>query len=248
MAEQWTPGIHAVNELLKRRPEDVQRLLLLEGRRDKRLAGIEQAASKAGIRIERVSKQELDQQCELPHQGVLASVRGQQQGLDEQQLPALLDALDEPALLLVLDGITDPHNLGACLRSADAAGVHAVIIPRDKSAPVNATVRKVASGAAESIAVVSVTNLARCLEGLKERGIWLVGASDDATETLYQRDLGGPIALVMGAEGKGLRRLTRETCDFLVSIPMAGAVSSLNVSVATGVCLFEAVRQRQAGR
>ncbi len=145
---------------------------------------------------------------------------------------------------MVLDEITDPHNLGACLRSAGAAGVHAVIIPRDRSANLNATVRKVASGAAETVNLVVVTNLARCLQQLKERGIWLVGTDANAEKSLYEQELAGPLALVMGSEGRGLRRLTREKCDFLVSIPMAGAVSSLNVSVATGILLFEAIRQR----
>jgi 23S rRNA (guanosine2251-2'-O)-methyltransferase len=145
---------------------------------------------------------------------------------------------------LVLDEITDPHNLGACLRSAGAAGVHAVIIPRDRSANLNATVRKVASGAAETVNLVVVTNLARCLQQLKERGIWLVGTDANAEKSLYEQELSGPLALVMGSEGRGLRRLTREKCDFLVSIPMPGVVSSLNVSVATGILLFEAIRQR----
>jgi 23S rRNA (guanosine2251-2'-O)-methyltransferase len=164
--------------------------------------------------------------------------------LDERGLDALLDSLSTPALLLVLDEVTDPHNLGACLRTADAAGVHAVIVPKDRSAQLNMTVRKVACGAAETIAFVAVTNLSRTLESLQERGIWIAGAAGEAQSTLYETDLRVPIAIVMGSEGKGLRRLTREHCDYLMSIPMAGALSSLNVSVATGLCLFEAVRQR----
>ena len=156
----------------------------------------------------------------------------------------MLDKLEREPLLLVLDGITDPHNLGACLRVADATGVDAVIVPKDKSSSLNATVRKVASGAAESVNFIVVTNLQRCLESLQKRDIWLVGTADEASKTVYEQELTGPLALVMGSEDKGLRRLTRQTCDFLVSIPMAGEVSSLNVSVATGVCLFEAVRQR----
>ena len=156
----------------------------------------------------------------------------------------MLEELQNPALLLVLDGVTDPHNLGACLRSADAAGVDAVIVPKDKSADLNATVRKVACGAAEVIPFVRVTNLARTLEGLKQRGVWLYGTAGEAENTIYNSDLTGSLAIVMGAEGAGLRRLTRETCDHLVKLPMAGSVSSLNVSVATGVCLFEVVRQR----
>jgi 23S rRNA (guanosine2251-2'-O)-methyltransferase len=163
---------------------------------------------------------------------------------DARFLTQMLDSLERDPLLLVLDGITDPHNLGACLRTADAAGVDAIIVPKDKSASLNTTVRKVASGAAESLNFVVVTNLQRCLEALKERGIWLVGTADEAKRSVYDQELTGAVALIMGSEGKGLRRLTRETCDFLVSIPMSGDVSSLNVSVATGVCLFEAVRQR----
>jgi 23S rRNA (guanosine2251-2'-O)-methyltransferase len=164
----------------------------------------------------------------------------------EADLWAHLEALDHPPLVLVLDGVTDPHNLGACLRSADAAGVDAVILPKDKSASVTPVVRKVACGAAETVPLHAATNLARVLKGLKERGIWLYGAAGEARSSLYAQDLTGPAALVLGSEGAGLRRLTREHCDFLVHLPMAGAVSSLNVSVATGVCLFEVVRQRTA--
>jgi len=164
----------------------------------------------------------------------------------EPMLDELLDRSEAPPLLLVLDGVTDPHNLGACLRTADAAGALAVIVPKDKSATLNATVRKVACGAAEVVPLVAVTNLARTLEKLQKRGVWIVGTAGEASQELYSQDLSGPIALVMGAEGKGMRRLTREHCDYLVRLPMAGSVSSLNVSVATGVCLFEALRQRRA--
>ena len=156
----------------------------------------------------------------------------------------VLDALSEPALLLILDGVTDPHNLGACLRVADAMGVHAVIAPKDRAVGINATVSKVASGAAETVPYITVTNLARTMRDLKERGIWLIGTSDDADKGLYEADFTGPTALVMGSEGEGMRRLTRETCDLLVSVPMLGSVESLNVSVASGVCLYEARRQR----
>jgi 23S rRNA (guanosine2251-2'-O)-methyltransferase len=165
----------------------------------------------------------------------------------EELLFEQLSALDHPPMLLVLDGVTDPHNLGACLRSAEAAGVDAVIVPKDKSADLNATVRKVACGAAETMPFVRVTNLARTLEKLKQQGIWLYGTAGEAAQSVFEVDLKGPVALVMGAEGKGMRRLTREHCDYLVNLPMAGAVSSLNVSVATGICLFEAVRQRAKG-
>ncbi len=164
---------------------------------------------------------------------------------NEDDLFDLLESLHEPPFLLVLDGVQDPHNLGACLRSADAAGVHAIIAPKDRAVALTDTVRKIACGAAEHLPFVMVTNLARTLNRLKEAGLWLVGTADDAKESLYDVDLTGPLALVMGAEGKGLRRLTRECCDFLVHIPMTGSVECLNVSVATGVCLFEAVRQRR---
>ena len=165
---------------------------------------------------------------------------------NEDDLFTLLESLHEPPFLLVLDGVQDPHNLGACLRSADAAGVHAVVAPKDRSVSLTETVRKIACGAAENLPFVTVTNLARTLKHLKEAGLWLVGTADESEQSLYDIDLTGPLALVMGAEGKGLRRLTRVTCDFLVHIPMAGTVECLNVSVATGVCLFEAVRQRTA--
>jgi 23S rRNA (guanosine2251-2'-O)-methyltransferase len=168
--------------------------------------------------------------------------------LGEAALDELLGRLEVPPFLLVLDGVTDPHNLGACLRSADAAGVDAVVVPRDKSADLNATSRKVACGAAEVVPFVRVTNLSRTLQALKARGVWLFGAAGEAEKSLYDNDLTLSMALVMGAEGSGLRRLTREQCDYLVRLPMSGSVSSLNVSVATGICLFEAVRQRLAGR
>lgn len=163
---------------------------------------------------------------------------------DESDLPAILQAAGEAPLLLILDGVQDPHNLGACLRSADGAGVAAVIVPKDRAVHLTETVRKIACGAAESVPFVPVTNLARCLRDLKNAGIWLVGTADEATQSIYDIELHGPIAIVMGAEGAGVRRLTAEECDFLVRIPMAGSVECLNVSVATGVCLFEAVRQR----
>jgi 23S rRNA (guanosine2251-2'-O)-methyltransferase len=163
-------------------------------------------------------------------------------------LDELLERGEGPALLLVLDGVTDPHNLGACLRTADAAGAQAVIVPKDKSATLNATVRKVACGAAEVIPLVAVTNLARTLEKLQKKGLWVVGTAGEAEQMIYQLDMTGPTVLVMGAEGKGMRRLTREHCDYLAKLPMGGSVSSLNVSVATGVCLFEAVRQRRAAK
>ena len=166
--------------------------------------------------------------------------------LDSDDLIALVERLKVPPFLLILDDVTDPHNLGACLRTADAVGVHAVIVPKDRSVSLTDTVRRVACGAAEKVPFVQVTNLARTMKKLRDAGVWLVGTADEVQSNLYRVDLTGPLAMVMGSEGSGLRRLTREHCDFLVSIPMSGSVESLNVSVATGVCLFEAVRQRQA--
>ena len=217
-------------------------LLVQNGRNDKRVGAIRELAQKQGVAIEELSKQEMDQRFDGNHQGVAASADSRLRS--EKDLQSILAALDHEPLLLVLDGVTDPHNLGACLRTADAAGVDAVIVPKDKSAPLNATVRKVASGAAETVNFITVTNLARCLKSLQQRGIWVVGTADESEKSIYEQDLTGAIALVMGSEGSGLRRLTRDSCDFLVSIPMAGELSSLNVSVAAGVCLYEARRQK----
>ncbi len=235
-------GLHAVEALLRYHPKRVKRIWLADGRGDPRIQVIQRLASAAKVVLESCERSVLDEQVDGVHQGVLAEVTPSQM-LGENMLDELLEGQSAP-LLLVLDGVTDPHNLGACLRTADAAGVCAVIIPKDKSATLNATVRKVACGAAEVIPLVAVTNLARTLEKLQKRGVWIVGTAGEATTELYAQDLRGPLALVMGAEGKGMRRLTREHCDYLVRLPMAGSVSSLNVSVATGVCLFEAVRQR----
>ncbi|WP_372738155.1 23S rRNA (guanosine(2251)-2'-O)-methyltransferase RlmB [Neptunomonas sp.] len=237
-------GFHAVKTTLKYDAARVQRVVVLKGREDERL---NQLLEELGdnIRVERIPRQKLDEMAQGGvHQGVIAACTPMESKV-ESFLYQLLDKLDEAPFLLVLDGVTDPHNLGACLRTADAAGVHAVIAPKDKSAPLNATVSKVACGAAEVIPYVQVTNLARTLQELQQRGIWITGTAGEAEQMVYQANLTGPMALVMGAEGKGMRRLTREGCDFLIKIPMAGEVSSLNVSVATGVCLFEAVRQRQ---
>jgi 23S rRNA (guanosine2251-2'-O)-methyltransferase len=241
--------MHAVEALLKR-GGGVARLLVQQGRDDRRLAALLALAAQAGVAVARVPRAELDRLAPGVHQGVLAEVdpgdADADRSLDgDAGLWARLEALHRPPLLLVLDGITDPHNLGACLRSADAAGVDAVIMPKDKSAPVTPVVRKVACGAAEVVPLLRATNLARVLKGLKARGVWLYGAAGDASDSLYAQDLTAPAALVLGSEGGGLRRLTRDCCDVLVHLPMAGSVSSLNVSVATGVCLFEAVRQRQ---
>jgi 23S rRNA (guanosine2251-2'-O)-methyltransferase len=239
-------GIHAVNSLLAHHADAVDRLYVLAERKDKRLQAILDAAARAGIPVEECSRAVLDERCPQVHQGVVALSRTVNPERHEQALDALLDGLDHPPLLLVLDGVTDPHNLGACLRTAEAAGVDAVIVPKDKSVQLTSVVRKVACGAADVVPFVSVTNLARTLQHLQQRGIWIFGAAGEAEQSLFEVDLNGPLALVLGAEGKGLRRLTREHCDTLVAIPMAGEISSLNVSVSTGVVLFEAVRQRKA--
>ncbi|WP_127958654.1 23S rRNA (guanosine(2251)-2'-O)-methyltransferase RlmB [Serratia microhaemolytica] len=237
-------GIHAVTALLQREPQRLLEVFILKGREDRRLQPLLAELDAAGVVIQLANRQWLDDKAEGGvHQGIIARVR-EGHKLQESDLPDLLAALPMP-FLLVLDGVTDPHNLGACLRSADAAGVNAVIVPRDRAAQLNATAKKVACGAAENIPLISVTNLARTLRLLKQMNIWVVGAAGEAEHTLYQSNMNQPLALVMGAEGEGMRRLTREHCDELISIPMAGSVSSLNVSVATGVCLFEAVRQRR---
>jgi 23S rRNA (guanosine2251-2'-O)-methyltransferase len=239
-------GIHSVAALLSQKPEQISGLLIQAGRSDRRLQKLLDKANSSGIAIEELEKSEMDRRVGGVHQGVAALTEGAETTMHEAALFQLLDTLQADPLLLVLDEVTDPHNLGACLRSADAAGAHAVIIPKDRAASLTATVSKVASGAAETVNLIAVTNLARCLRKLKERGIWLVGTDNQSPKALFEQDLTGPLALVMGSEGTGLRRLTRETCDFLVAIPMAGAVSSLNVSVAAGVVLFEAVRQRRS--
>ncbi len=245
---QWEKiyGIHAVEALLNHHPKRVKQLFILEGRQDPKIQHIIELAKKNHTKIQISSRDDLNELTaeDAVHQGVVAEV-SPSQVWNEAMLEELLEKLAEPPLLLVLDNITDPHNLGACLRTADAAGVQAVIIPKDKSATLNATVRKVACGAAEVIPLVTVTNLARTLEKLQQRGLWIVGTAGEAEQEIYQQDLTIPTVLVMGAEGKGMRRLTRDHCDYLVKLPMLGSVSSLNVSVATGICLFEAVRQRK---
>lgn len=247
MRDETVVGWHAVLAVLRQAPERVLAIQIDRARKGPRRAQLLDAARAAGIAVEETTGEVLDRQAGgAEHQGVVARCRAAAERT-EGELPAYLATLDGPPLLLVLDNIQDPHNLGACLRSADAAGVHAVILPRDNSAPLTAVVRKVASGAADSLALFRVANLARALDTLKEAGVWLVGAAGEATQELYDIDLTGPTALVLGAEGSGLRRLTSEKCDHLVRIPMAGTVESLNVSVATGICLFEAVRQRRKG-
>jgi len=235
-------GFHAVGVRLKTAPQSIIEIYYESTRRDARMRQFLERANEAGARLIEADNLRLAKLCgSHGHQGVAARVEpvAQIHSLDD-----LLDAVEGPPLLLVLDGITDPHNLGACLRVADGAGAHAVIAPKDHAAGINATVAKVASGAAETMPYFMVTNLARTLGELKERNIWITGTSDDAPKTLYQVDWKGPTAIVLGAEGAGMRQLTRKTCDELVSIPMQGAVESLNVSVASGVCLYEALRQR----
>jgi 23S rRNA (guanosine2251-2'-O)-methyltransferase len=239
----WVFGIHAVDALLQRQPKRIVEIFFQQGRNDQRIQDLQQHAQKMGVRCTVVPREELDNKIEGSHQGVVADVKAAQP-LRDRDLTLLLDSLEHLPLLLILDGVTDPHNLGACLRTADAAGVDAVIAPKDNSASLNATVRKVACGAAEAVPFIQVTNLARTMKELQQRGIWISGTAGEAEQSVYEADLKGAVALVMGAEGKGMRRLTRENCDYLIKLPMAGLVSSLNVSVATGVCLFEAVRQR----
>lgn len=240
-----TVGINSVRSALKFGAEGVAELWLDHGRRDRRLAELAALARAADVVVRQVARDELDRVADSGnHQGALAWVR-MPAARNEQDLDRLLDTAEQP-LLLVLDGVTDPHNLGACLRSADGAGATAVIAPKDKAVGLTPVAVKVASGAAESVPFVQVTNLARTLETLKARGIWLIGLADRAPATLFEIDLGGPIALVLGSEGSGLRRLTQERCDLLASLPMHGRVESLNVSVATGICLYEVVRRRRS--
>jgi len=246
-------GFHAVGVRLKTSPQSIVEIYFEPTRRDARMRQFIDKVNEAGVRLIEADGMRLSKLCGgHGHQGVAARVHFIEQvhsldelleNLESSQLALPLDQRVNP-LILVLDGVTDPHNLGACLRVADGAGVHAVIAPKDHAAGINATVAKVASGAAETVPYFMVTNLARTLGELKERNIWIIGTSDTATQTLYQADLTGPVALVLGAEGAGMRQLTSKTCDQLVSIPMRGAVESLNVSVASGVCLYEALRQR----
>ena len=247
-------GFHAVGVRLKTAPKSVIEIFYEPTRRDARMRQFIDKVNESGVRLVEADGLRLSKLAgNHGHQGVVARVQELKQvhSLDEllenlEAANAELPPADRtPPLILVLDGVTDPHNLGACLRVADGAGAHAVIAPKDHAAGINATVAKVASGAAETIPYFMVTNLARTLGELKERNIWVIGTSDQATQTLYQADLKGPVALVLGAEGDGMRQLTAKTCDQLVSIPMMGAVESLNVSVASGICLYEAVRQRK---
>lgn len=236
-------GIHSVHALLESQPEKIQRLCVQKERHDKKVETILHLAKENGIYIEHLLKPALDKMTEnANHQGVIAFCI-KSRIYSENDIKPLLEKIEIP-FVLILDGIQDPHNLGACFRSADAAGVHLIIAPKDKSAGITPIVSKVASGAAEKIPFVQATNLVRAMEELKGMGIWIYGAAAEASTTLFQMNLSGAVAIVLGAEGAGLRRLTREHCDGLIKIPMFGSVSSLNVSVAAGICLFEVVRQR----
>lgn len=239
-------GLHAVLAVLKRRPQDVTRLSIAAARDDARVRELRELAASKGIKASSATAESLERETGgAAHQGVVAEVRPSAP-LDENSLLDLLMAAPGPALVLVLDGVSDPHNLGACLRTADAAGATAVVAPRDRAAGLTPVVRKVAAGAAETIPFAQVTNLARSLRDMKEAGLWIAGTAGDGEQELFQADLAGPLAVVMGSEGRGLRRLTRDCCDFSLRLPMQGAVSSLNVSVAAGVVLYEALRQRRA--
>jgi 23S rRNA (guanosine2251-2'-O)-methyltransferase len=239
-------GLHAVRAVLIARPQDVLRLSIAAARDDARMRELREFAVARGVKAAPASAESLDSQTGgAAHQGVVAEVRPSVP-LDENSLLDLLTTQSRPALVLVLDGVSDPHNLGACLRTADAAGATAVVAPRDRAASLTPVVRKVAAGAAETIPFAQVTNLARALRDLKEAGLWIAGTAGDGEQELFAADLTGPLALVFGSEGKGLRRLTRECCDFTLRLPMIGAVSSLNVSVAAGIALYEALRQRRA--
>lgn len=241
----WIFGIHAVQGLLKTNPQRVEALQVCRGRQDVRLKKLLTLAEQHQVTVQWTSAKELDALVDGRHQGVAARCT-EGQTYDEGFLSELVEQQGQNCLLLMLDGVTDPHNLGACLRVADGSGVQAVIVPRDNSVGVTPVVSKVACGAAETVPLVAVTNLARTLRKLQQAGVWVVGTAGDADKTIYDTDLTGPLVMVMGAEGTGMRQLVRAQCDFLARLPMAGEVSSLNVSVATGVCLFEAVRQRNS--
>lgn len=247
MSVELAYGIHSISAIIEREPERLIEIFALKGRQDDRVTPIINQAYSLGVSVQFMSRKALDDKSKgEQHQGIMARVKAAKQK-DEADLKELLEqkqAAGKAPFLLVLDGVTDPHNLGAVLRTADAAGVDAVIVPKDKSAKLNATARKVACGAAEVVPLMVVTNLARTLKMLQDEQVWIIGTAGEAEQDLFEMKFDGPLAVVMGAEGSGMRRLTRENCDQLVKIPMAGSVSSLNVSVATGVILFEAVRQR----
>jgi 23S rRNA (guanosine2251-2'-O)-methyltransferase len=244
MSEQFVYGVHAVAALLNSKHRTTRKLFLSQERMDSKIKTILEKANQLAVVVEHLSVQNMNKRfADYVHQGVVAQASALPD-YSERDLESLLTAAKKPALILILDSVTDPHNLGACLRSADAVGVDFVIIPKDKSASITPVVSKVACGAAESVPVVRVTNLARTMELLKEQGVWIYGAAGEATCSLYQIPVKDNMAVVLGAEGEGLRRLTRERCDELFSLPMMGSVESLNVSVATGVVLYEILRSR----
>lgn len=244
-ATQVLAGFHAVTARLRHAPDSIKELYVDESRHDKRMKSFQDTAKAAGVHVRTVAAQRLDGLARgVRHQGVVALANANPLAADVDEVLDLLEDKGELPFLLLLDGVTDPHNLGACLRTADAAGVHAVVAPRDRAVGLNATVQRVACGAADTVPYITVTNLSRTMRSLRERDVWLVGTDDQADTALHSIDGRRAMAWVMGAEGEGLRRLTRETCDELVYIPMAGSVESLNVSVASAVCLYETVRQR----
>ena len=243
----WIYGVHAVQTMLKASPQRVIEVHMQVGRTDDRLQKIHNLVEKHGIHKQLVGVKKLDSRVSGSHQGVIALCRPGV-ALDESLLLKLFEQYGSQIFFLILDGVTDPHNLGACLRSADGGGVHAVIIPKDNAVGLTPVVQKVACGAAESVPLVPVTNLTRTIKKLKSLGIWVVGTTGNAGQTIYETNLSGPITLVMGAEGVGMRDLTTKQCDFLANIPMKGQVESLNVSVATGICLYEIRRQRSFGK
>ncbi|KAF7768839.1 23S rRNA (guanosine2251-2'-O)-methyltransferase [Pseudoalteromonas citrea] len=245
MSNELIYGFHSIEAILNKEPERFLEIYALKGREDKRLNPIINEARRFGISVQFMQRKALDNKSKgEQHQGIIANVKAART-YSERDLDDII-AREANPFFLVLDGVTDPHNLGACLRSADAAGVHGVIVPKDKSAKLTGTARKVACGAAETVPLIQVTNLARTLRDIKEAGVWVAGTAGETDTHVFDASLTGPIAIIMGAEGDGMRRLTREHCDILVKIPMVGTVSSLNVSVATGVCLFEVLRQRNA--
>ena len=235
-------GFHAVTSRLRQRPETIHEIYVDSARSDGRTRELRSLAKRLNVRVILVDGKRLEGLAGASHPGVVAQAEpvNMPQFIDE-----VLEGLDEPPLLLMLDGVQDPHNLGACLRVADGAGAHAVLAPKDRSVGLTTAAIKVASGAADTVPYIVVTNLARAMRDLKDRGVWLVGADDSAPQSIYEAKLDGPLAMVLGAEGEGLRRLTKDSCDLLVSIPMLGSVESLNVSVASGICLYEARRQRR---
>ena len=235
-------GFHAVTSRLRQRPETIREIYIDAERNDARAKDLRRMAGGANVRVIPVDGKRLDGMAGgSRHQGVVAQAEPLKM---PQFIDDVLESLKEPPLLLVLDGVQDPHNLGACLRVADGAGAHAVIAPKDRSVGLTTSAIKVSSGASESVPYIVVTNLARTMRDLKDRGVWLIGADDSAPQSIFQAKLEGPLGLVLGAEGEGLRRLTKDSCDGLVSIPMLGSVESLNVSVASGICLYEARRRR----